>query len=68
MKYTTVEVRRYDADDGYVFDWADLTNHTTVDEDGNEIPDHLFAKTVFLSSNDDIRNYIEVEIEKTNLI
>lgn len=54
MKETRVEVKRYDADEGMVFDYAEPQK----DEEGNEI--HLYAKTIFLGKNDSIDNYIEV--------
>lgn len=60
MKSETYNVMRYDADDGKVFDWKDLTEHTHEDEEGNVVQEHLFAKTLFLGSNDSIDNYIEV--------
>ena len=41
-----------------VFDWLEPRFHE--DENGNEIQDHLYAKTLFIGANDDIENYIEV--------
>ena len=52
---------RYDADEGKVFDWADLTLHTSIDEEGNEKVEHLYAKTLFLSVRDSIDNYVEID-------
>lgn len=60
MKSNTIMVQRYDADEGYVFDWANLEEHVSVDEEGNEVQEHLYAKTLFLGSNDKIENYVEV--------
>ena len=62
MKSTDFTLIRYDADEGKVFDWRDLEAHKTVDEDGNEVQEHLYAKTLFIGGNDSIDNYIEVEL------
>jgi hypothetical protein len=59
MKSTSFKLIRYDADDGYVFDWKEP--HYVLDEEGNEIQEHLYAKTLFIGGNDDINNYIEVK-------
>lgn len=55
------KLTRYDADEGKVFDWADLTAHTSTDEEGNEVVEHLYAKTLFISITDDINNYVEID-------
>lgn len=60
MKEQNYNVIRYDADDGMVFDWADLSQHTYEDEDGRVIQEHLFVKTLFIGDNDSILNYVEV--------
>ena len=52
---------RYDADIGCVFDWKEP--HYSEDENGNQIQEHLYAKTLFIGSHDSIDNYIEVEEE-----
>jgi hypothetical protein len=59
MKLTTIELKRYDAETGFVFDWKEP--HFTKDENGNEIQEHLNASTLFIGNNDTIENYIEVE-------
>lgn len=59
MKSTEYNLLRYDADEGYVFDWAQP--RFDIDEEGNEIQQHLYAKTIYLGVNDSIDNYIEVE-------
>lgn len=59
MKSTNFNLIRYDADEGYVFDWKEP--RYIEDEDGNQIQEHLYAKTLFIGSNDSIDNYIEVE-------
>lgn len=58
MKSINYNLVRYDADEGKVFDWA--VARFTKDENGNQIQDHLYAKTLFIGSNDKIENYIEV--------
>ena len=52
---------RYDADIGCVFVWKEP--HFIEDENGNQIQEHLYAKTLFIGENDSIDNYIEVEEE-----
>ena len=59
MKAKTFNLVRYDADEGLVFDWA--TPRYVEDENGEQIQEHLYAKTLFIGGNDDISNYIEVE-------
>ena len=59
MKATNFNLVRYDADEGMVFDWKEP--RFNVDEEGNEIQEHLYAKTLFIGSFDSIENYIEVE-------
>lgn len=62
MKEQNFVLKRYDADEGKVFDWAEPRYHE--DEEGNQIQEHLYVKTLFLSVNDDISNYIEVDAPK----
>lgn len=59
MKTTNFSLVRYDADQGKVFDWKEA--RFIKDEEGNEVQEHLYAKTLFIGSNDTIDNYIEVE-------
>ena len=59
MKTTNFKLTRYDADEGMVFDWAEP--RFTEDEKGNQIQEHLYAKTLFIGVNDTIDNYIEIE-------
>lgn len=65
MKSTNFNLVRYDADDGYLFDWAEPRYQDVFDEDGNptgqKIQEHLYVKTLFIGGNDTIDNYIEVE-------
>lgn len=58
MKSTNFNLVRYDADDGMVFDWKEA--RFTEDQDGNQIQEHLYVKTLFIGGNDSIDNYIEV--------
>ena len=59
MKKTSFNLTRYDADDGKVFDW--LEERFIEDEEGNQIQEHLYAKTLFIGANDSIENYIEID-------
>lgn len=59
MRSTNFNITRYDADEGKVFDWAEPRYFE--DENGNQVQDHLYAKTLFIGGNDSIDNYIEVE-------
>lgn len=59
MKSTNFQLVKYDADDNKVFDWKEP--RFTQDEEGNEIQEHLYAKTLFIGANDNIDNYIEVD-------
>ena len=58
MKTTNISLVRYDADEGKVFDYA--VARYSEDENGNQIQEHLYAKTLFIGVNDSIDNYIEV--------
>lgn len=59
MKSTKFNLIRYDADDGMVFDWKEP--HFTEDENGDQIQEHLYAKTLFIGENDTIESYIEIK-------
>lgn len=58
MKTTNFILIRYDADEGKVFDWAEP--RFTEIEEGVEVQEHLYVKTLFIGANDTIYNYIEV--------
>lgn len=60
MKSTNFNLTRYDADEGKVFDWAEP--RFTEDENGEQVQEHLYAKTLFIGALDSIDNYIEVSI------
>lgn len=57
MKSTNFSLIRYDADEGMVFDWKEPRY---VEVDGEQVQEHLYAKTLFIGGNDSIDNYIEV--------
>ena len=59
MKSINFNITRYDADEGFVFDWK--VPRFVEDAEGNQIQEHLYAKTLFIGANDTIENYIEVE-------
>lgn len=59
MKAQNFKLTRYDADEGMVFDWVEP--RYIVDEEGNEVQEHLYVKTLFIGGNDNITNYMEVE-------
>lgn len=61
MKAINYNLIRYDADEGKVFDWKEP--RFIKDEEGNEIQEHLYAKTLFIGELDSIDNYIEVDAE-----
>lgn len=60
MKSINFNLTRYDADEGKVFDWKEPR---FVGEEGEEVQEHLYVKTLFIGANDSIENYIEVEVE-----
>lgn len=63
MKSTNFNLTRYDADNGYVFDWKEPRYIDVFDNDGNvidKIEEHLYVKTLFIGANDSIDNYIEI--------
>ena len=62
MQSKAFNIIRYDADEGKVFDWVDLEEHQYFDDEDNLIQEHLYAKTLFIGSNDSIDNYVEVEV------
>lgn len=61
MKASNFSLVRYDADEGKVFDWR--MPRFFKDEEGKQIQEHLYAKTLFIGGNDNINNYIEVEVK-----
>ena len=63
MKSTNFNLVRYDADEGYVFDWKEPRYIEVFDNNGNvidKIEEHLNVKTLFIGANDSIDNYIEI--------
>lgn len=59
MKAKSFELVRYDADEGSVFDWKEP--RYVEDEEGNQVQEHLYAKTLFIGGNDSITNYVEID-------
>lgn len=59
MKNKPIVIQRYDADDGKVFDY--MPPRFKEDEEGNQIQQHFYAKTIYIGKNDSIDNYIEVD-------
>lgn len=52
---------KYEAREGYVFDWKNLEEHTYEDPETHEIiQEHLYAKIIYLGIHDSIDNYVEV--------
>ena len=58
MQAVDYKLIRYDADEGYVFDWKEP--RYIEDENGEKVQEHLFVKTLFIGANDNIDNYVEV--------
>lgn len=58
MKSQSFSLVRYDADEGMVFDWKE--ERQVEVEEGKFEPEHLYVKTLFIGSNDNIVNYKEV--------
>jgi hypothetical protein len=61
MKSKTFNLVRYDADEGYLFDW--LEPRFVEGENGEQVRERLLVKTLFIGGNDSIANYIEVPME-----
>lgn len=59
MKTHQFVLIRYDADEGKLFDWKEP--RYVEDEEGNQVQEHLYVKTLFIGGNDSIENYIEVD-------
>ena len=65
MKSTNFNLVRYDADEGYVFDWKEPRYNEVFENDEviERVQEHLYAKTLFIGGNDSIENYIEILAE-----
>lgn len=59
MKTSNYTLKRYDADEGKVFDWKEP--RFVTDEEGNEVQEHLYCKTLFIGHTDSIDNYVEID-------
>lgn len=66
MKAQSFALVRYDAEEGYVFEWKEPRFLEVIGEDGKPTgeltPEHLYVKTLFIGGNDSIENYIEVKV------
>lgn len=58
MKSQNFQLVRYDADEGMVFDWVE--ERQVEVKEGKFEPEHLYVRTLFIGSNDNIANYKEV--------
>lgn len=61
MISSNYSLTKYSADEGKVFDWKEP--RFNEDKDGNQVQEHLNAKTLFLGHTDSITNYVEVDAE-----
>lgn len=62
MKAQEFVLKRYDADEGMVFDYKEPRFDTVMENDEEkQIEVHLYAKTLFIGVGDSIENYIEVK-------
>lgn len=63
MKATNFSLVRYDADEGFVFDWKEPRYTEVFNEETKQleqVQEHLYVKTLFIGGFDSIENYIEV--------
>lgn len=61
MISSNYSLTRYDSDEGKVFDWKEP--RFNEDENGEQVQEHLNAKTLFLGHTDSITNYVEVDAD-----
>ena len=61
MISSNYSLTRYDSSPNCVFDWKEP--RFNEDENGNQVQEHLNAKTLFLGHTDSITNYVEVDAE-----
>lgn len=59
MISTNYSLTRYDSSPNCVFDWKEP--RFNEDKNGNQVQQHLNAKTLFLGHTDSITNYVEVD-------
>ena len=64
MKQSNFNLIKLEADEGKVFDWANLDEHTEEVENPETgekeiITDHLYAKVIYLGKGDSVDNYVE---------
>ena len=61
MISSNYSLTRYDSSPNCVFDWKEP--RFNEDENGNQVQEHLNAKTLFLGHTDSITNYVEVDAD-----
>ena len=61
MISSNYSLTRYDSSPNCVFDWKE--HRFNEDKNGNQVQEHLNAKTLFLGHTDSITNYVEVDAE-----
>ncbi len=61
MKSSYYALVKYEADEGCVFDWKEP--RYTIDEEGNQIQEHLYATTIYIGHTDSIENYVEIDAD-----
>ena len=68
MKAQSFNLVRYDADDGFVFDWREPRYREELDEHEELIRtrEHLYVKTLYIGPTDNISNYVEVAEDATD--
>ena len=59
MISSNYSLTRYDSSPNCVFDWKEP--RFNEDGNGNQVQEHLNAKTLFLGHTDSITNYVEVD-------
>lgn len=59
MIYSDFVLTRFDADEGKLFDWKEP--RYVEDENGEQVQEHLYVKTLFIGGTDSIENYVEVD-------
>ena len=58
MKSTNFNLVRYDGKERMVVHWKDARFYEN--ENGEQVQEHLYVKTLFIGIHDTIENYIEV--------
>ena len=61
MKTKKIDLVRYDADEGKVFDWVEPHYNDVPNDLEHQEQNHLYAKVLFIGAHDSIENYVEVD-------